>query len=78
MKGEGHTWYGVNGPANLPANVVKRMETAIAAALKQPEIVKRMDELDAEVRPGSAAEFTKFWNAETAKYQKVIGNLKVG
>lgn len=74
---EAYTWYGVNGPAKLPAHVVKRMETAIAAVLKQPDIVKRMDELDAEVRPGTAAEFTKFWNAEVAKYQKIMATIKV-
>lgn len=78
LKGyEAYTWYGVNGPAKLPAHVVKRMETAIATVLKQPDIVKRMDELDAEVRPGTAAEFTKFWNAEVAKYQKIMANIKV-
>lgn len=78
LKGyEAYTWYGVNGPAKLPAHVVKRMETAIATVLKQPDIVKRMDELDAEVRPGTAAEFTKFWNAEVAKYQKIMVNIKV-
>lgn len=78
LKGyEAYTWYGVNGPAKLPAHVVKRVETAIAAVLKQPDIVKRMDELDAEIRPGTAAEFTKFWNAEVAKYQKIMATIKV-
>jgi tripartite-type tricarboxylate transporter receptor subunit TctC len=78
LKGyEAYTWYGVNGPAKLPVHVVKRMEAAIAAVLKQPDIIKRMDELDADVRPGNAAEFTAFWHAEVTKYQKLMATANI-
>lgn len=78
LKGyEAYTWYGVAGPAKLPAHVVKRMETAIAAILKQPDVVTRLEELDAEVRPVTAAEFAKFWAADVAKYQKIITSAKL-
>lgn len=78
LKGyEAYTWYGVAGPAKLPDQVVKRVEAAIMNVLKQPDVVTRMAELDAEARGGTAAEFQRFWNAEVAKYQKVIVDTKL-
>lgn len=74
---EAFTWYGIAGPAKLPAEVVRKLETALQSILKSPDIVRRMDELDAEVRPGSAAEFQGFWVAEVDKYRSIIAKTNL-
>lgn len=74
---EVHTWYGVAGPANMPTAIVQRIEAAIQAIVKQPDVVQRLDELDAEVRPGTSADFKKYWLSEVNKYQQVISKAKI-
>jgi len=74
---EAFTWYGIAGPAKLPISVVSRIESALKAVLSQADVVKRLDELDAETRPGTAAQFSSFWNAEVAKYDKIIVSTKL-
>jgi tripartite-type tricarboxylate transporter receptor subunit TctC len=74
---EVHTWYGVAGPANMPTAIVQKIEAAIQVILKQPDVVQRLDELDAEVRPGTAADFKKYWLSEVNKYQQIISKSKI-
>lgn len=74
LKGyEAMTWYGIAGPAKLPVGIVNRIEKAVQLALQQPDVVKRMLELDATVPPSaSSQQFTKFWAEEVTKYQNLI------
>jgi tripartite-type tricarboxylate transporter receptor subunit TctC len=44
-------WHGVYAPKGTPKAVIDRMNTAVRAALKDPEVVKRMDDLGAEIVP---------------------------
>src|SRR6188472_2988816 len=47
------TWYGLAGPAKLPREVVMRLNGEVQAILKQPDVAKRLQDLDAEVSSGS-------------------------
>lgn len=42
-------WHGVYAPKGTPKPVVDRMNQAVRAALKDPDVVKRMDDLGAEI-----------------------------
>lgn len=44
-------WHGVYAPKGTPKAVVDRMNAAVRAALKDPDVVKRMDDLGAEIVP---------------------------
>jgi tripartite-type tricarboxylate transporter receptor subunit TctC len=55
------TWYGLAGPAKLPKEIVSRLNAEVQAILKQPEVAKRLQDLDAEVSSGSPAQFATFW-----------------
>lgn len=44
-------WHGVYAPKGTPKAIVDRMNQAVRAALKDPEVVKRMDDLGAEIVP---------------------------
>jgi tripartite-type tricarboxylate transporter receptor subunit TctC len=71
------TWYGLAGPAKLPADIVARLNSEVQAILRQPDIAKRLQDLDAEVSSGSQQQFAAFWKAENEKYRKLIAEAKI-
>jgi len=71
------TWYGLAGPKGLPAPIVERLSKEVQDILKDPAVVKRFDELDAQVRSGTPKQFGDFWKAEVARYQKLITDAKI-
>jgi tripartite-type tricarboxylate transporter receptor subunit TctC len=66
------TWFGLFGPARLPAEVTQRLNRAFVDALNSPEIKTRMATLMAEPSPMSPDEFGAFVKAELAKYEGVV------
>ncbi|MBC5783563.1 tripartite tricarboxylate transporter substrate binding protein BugD [Ramlibacter sp. USB13] len=44
-------WHGIYAPKGTPKPVVDRMNAAVRAALKDPDVIKRMDDLGAEIVP---------------------------
>ena len=71
------TWYGLAGPARMPREVVVRLNAEVQAILKQPDIAKRLQELDAEVSSGTPEQFATFWRAENEKYKRLIAEAKI-
>jgi tripartite-type tricarboxylate transporter receptor subunit TctC len=68
------TWYGLAGPARMPAALVARLERTLQAILRQPDVIRRMEELDADPRPGDSASFRAFWAEEVARYGRIIAS----
>ena len=66
------TWFGLFGPARLPADVTARLHKAFADALATPELKARMAALMAEPAPTTPEQFGAFVKAELAKYEKVV------
>jgi tripartite-type tricarboxylate transporter receptor subunit TctC len=67
-----HTWFGLFGPARLPADVTQRLHKAFADALASPELKARLTTLMAEPLAGSPGQFGDFVQRELAKYQRVV------
>jgi tripartite-type tricarboxylate transporter receptor subunit TctC len=44
-------WHGIYAPKGTPRPIIERMNQAVRAALKDPDVIKRMDELGAEIVP---------------------------
>jgi tripartite-type tricarboxylate transporter receptor subunit TctC len=44
-------WHGVYAPKGTPKAIIDRMNAAVRTALKDPDVVKRMDDLGAEIVP---------------------------
>jgi tripartite-type tricarboxylate transporter receptor subunit TctC len=44
-------WHGVYAPKGTPKAIVDRMNAAVRAALKDPDVTRRMDDLGAEIVP---------------------------
>jgi len=66
------TWFGLFGPARLPADVTQRLNKAFVDALNSPELKARMATLMAEPSPTTPEEFAAFVRAELAKYESVV------
>ena len=66
------TWFGLFGPAGLPAEVLARLNSAFVAALALPETQARMALLMAEPSPTTPGQFGQFVKAELARYGPVV------
>ena len=66
------TWFGLFGPAGLPAEMLARLNKAFVAALDAPETKTRMAQLMAEPSPTTPDQFAAFVKAELAKYGPVV------
>lgn len=65
-------WSGVIGPKGLPAAVVQKINAAINQTLKEPAIVKGIQELGYEVVGGSSEQFAAMVLRERAKWADAI------
>ena len=70
-------WYGLFAPAGTPAPIVARLHKEIAAALKTPEMQKRMAADGAEAVGNSPAEFAAQVESELVKWAKVAQTAKI-
>lgn len=66
------TWFGLFGPAGLPADVLTRLNAAFVAALAAPEVKARMAQMMTEPAPSTPEQFAAFVKAELAKYGPVV------
>ena len=67
-----HTWFGLFGPARMPAEVTARLNRAFVEALNSAEIKTRLASLMAEPAPSTPEAFVQFVRAEHARYERVV------
>jgi tripartite-type tricarboxylate transporter receptor subunit TctC len=66
------TWFTISGPANLPREIVDKMNREIASAVSKPEMQERLrrDGLVSETM--SVVQLKQFIEAETARWKPVL------
>lgn len=67
-----HTWFGLFGPARLPADVTLRLNKAFTEALQSPELKSRLATLMAEAMPGTPEQFAAFVRNEHRRYEAIV------
>ena len=65
-------WYGVIGPAGMPAALVERLNQELLQVLKQPDVHERIVNDGSEPVGSSPREFHDFMAADLAKWAKVV------
>ena len=65
-------WWGVMGPANMPKEVVARLNQEIVAALASAEMKERLEALTAQAIGGTPEQFAAFFRDELAKWASVV------
>jgi tripartite-type tricarboxylate transporter receptor subunit TctC len=63
---------GFAAPRGTPAAVVERLHSALAGALRSPEVLKHLESMGITPDGGSPAEFSALIASESAKYQKIL------
>ena len=69
---ENTTWIGVFGPPKLPATTAARINEALNAVLKLPDVRERLVGLGFDPRGGTADAFAGYVKAEVEKWARVI------
>ncbi|OAI51397.1 hypothetical protein AYO46_08115, partial [Betaproteobacteria bacterium SCGC AG-212-J23] len=65
-------WYGVIGPAGMPAPIVKRLHDELLRALALPDVRQRLAADGAEAVGSGSTEFRDFMAADLAKWAKLV------
>lgn len=66
------TWYALWAPKGTPDDIVKRMTSEVAAALKEPSITAAWERQGSDVPSLSGEAFGKFVASEVARWGKVV------
>lgn len=69
---EAVTWFGLLGPARLPADVVKAINGEMNKALAAPDLRKKLVDQGLNVSAGTADEFGKLIRADLVKWGRVV------
>ncbi|MEQ1774816.1 MAG: tripartite tricarboxylate transporter substrate binding protein [Burkholderiales bacterium] len=69
---EAVAWWGIVGPANLPANMVATINKVTLTSLEQKDVKDRLFNAGVEVRTMGPEDFTRFTETEIQKWAKVV------
>ncbi|MNC91012.1 Tripartite tricarboxylate transporter family receptor [compost metagenome] len=75
---EAYAWGGMVGPANMPKDIVARLNREIVQVLKQKDVTDRMLSEGTVPTPSSPEEFTAYIKTELQKWGAVVkmANIK--
>ncbi len=68
-------WSGLLAPAHTPAAIIAKLNAAINAGLKSPEMTKALASLTLDPLGGTPADFTAQIKSDTAKWSPIIKSL---
>ncbi len=73
------SWYGLVAPAGTPQAVIDKWNAGVVAALKKPDVRKKLIDQGIDPIASSPAEFSRFMQNEDAKYAEAIkaSNIKM-
>jgi len=69
---ESTAWFGVFGPAKLPADITNKLNVAIVAALNDPKMRERLENEGATPAASSAADFAAFVRDDVKHWAPIV------
>ena len=77
---EAYEWNGVFLPSGAPREIVQKLNAALNALLKQPDLTDRLKALNIDYRENTPEEFGAFVRNEMEKWSRVVkeANIKLG
>lgn len=70
-------WFGIVAPAGTPPSVITKLNKAILQAMKNPALIKKLDESGAIAIPGTPAEFATQIQQAIDRYQRIAKIAKI-
>ena len=74
---DGVQWYGIVGPAGMPAAVTRKLNDEINKAIGTPELQKRLSGEALDVMPMSPEQFGRFMQADIARWAKLAKDRNI-
>ena len=71
------SWYGVYAPADTPKDVIATLSSAISAAVKNPDFVKKVEYEGLTIVVGLPSELQSYVQGEQARWKKIITENKI-
>jgi tripartite-type tricarboxylate transporter receptor subunit TctC len=73
MKGfVAEVWWGVLAPAGTPKDVIAKVNRALKASMADPDVAKRLEIIDGQVKVSSPEEFGRMLDSEIERWRKVL------
>jgi tripartite-type tricarboxylate transporter receptor subunit TctC len=66
------SWFGIFAPAGVSSSVLQTLNRAIARAMSDPSLRKKMEARGADAHSSSPEEFRRFVTSEYDRYGKLI------
>jgi tripartite-type tricarboxylate transporter receptor subunit TctC len=70
-------WYGIVGPAKLPADITKRLNAEINRSLASPALQQRLSAEAIDPMPMTPEQFGKFIQADIARWSALARERKI-
>ena len=70
-------WFSLQGPAGLPAEITRRLNTEVSAILKLPEVVEKIASQGGEIVAGPAEQFAAFLPGDVAAWAQLVKQANV-
>lgn len=71
------TWFGLLGPAGMPADLALRIQRDVAKVLAMPDVRSRLVDMGVDVVANPPEEFAAYIRSEIARYAKVIRDVGI-
>jgi len=71
------SWQGLFGPPGMPADVVAKIRAGFDAVYKNPDALKRFEQIGTEPSPSTAAEHAAFMDAQSAVWTPIFKSLNL-
>jgi len=68
---DAENWYGMVGPAKMPADIIAKLNAVTVEALKSPDVIQKLSPQGANLVGNKPEEFAVFIKSEIAKWAKV-------
>lgn len=70
-------YFGLFAPAGTPEPIVQKINAAVTAALKDPDLAARLRDQGGEPAPMSPQQFRDFIKTESAQFQRIVESAKI-
>jgi len=70
-------WYGLIGPARLPADVTSKLNKAIEKALSDPDLIAHLEQQGEEVSGSTPEQFGSLLKSDYEKYRSIVATAGV-
>ena len=71
------TWSGISAPAGTPREIITKLSTEIAKALRMPDVRERLESGGDIIVGSTPEEFTAFIKADLVKFKNVVKEAKI-